>query len=90
MFHLLAEGKSIFYNAAALFGYPVTGPAALFSMGTIQILQFIALGIGGAVFTAYKIAGKGKPRAFWPHVAVLAVFSIVNLDLFTLPMQHRV
>ncbi|HEY3365951.1 MAG TPA: 4Fe-4S binding protein [Symbiobacteriaceae bacterium] len=97
MFHLLAEGKSIYYNVAALFGSQVTGPAALLSSGTIQVLQFITVGLGvaGAMFTAYKIAGHSKTegnklRTFWPHLAVITLFGIVNVYLFTLPMMHRV
>jgi polyferredoxin len=97
MFHLLAEGKAIYYNGAALVGRQVTGPAAVLSMGTIQILQFIMLGLGifGSIFTAYKIAardqGEGKTwKAFWPHLLVLLLFGLVNIWLFTMPMQHRV
>jgi hypothetical protein len=97
MFHLLAEGKAIYYNGAALVGHQVTGPAAVLSMGTIQILQFIMLGLGifGSIFTAYKIAardqGEGKTwKAFWPHLLVLLLFGLVNIWLFTMPMQHRV
>jgi len=97
LFHLLAEGKSIFYNGAALFGYQVTGPANVLPMSTIQVLQFatLALGIGGSIFTAYKIAGRGKNdgtglKAFWPHLLVLVLFGLINVYLFTLPMSHRV
>lgn len=97
MFHLLAEGGSIFYNAAALFGYNVTGGAALLSTGTIQFLQFfiLALGIFGSMFTAYKIADRNREnesswKAFLPHLIVLAIFGLVNVYLFTLPMVHRV
>lgn len=97
MFHLLAEGKSIFYNALALFGYNVTGPAALLSPGTITILQFATLGLGiaGSIFTAYKIAHRNKAgesalKAFWPHLLLLLLFGLVNIYLFTLPMAHRV
>ncbi|HYF77059.1 MAG TPA: 4Fe-4S binding protein [Symbiobacteriaceae bacterium] len=97
MFHLLAEGKAIYYNVLALFGANVTGPAAVLSAGTIQILQFIVLGlgIGGSIFTAYKIAkrnqtGESSFKAFLPHLLVLILFGLVNIYLFTLPMTHRV
>ncbi|HYF93696.1 MAG TPA: 4Fe-4S binding protein [Symbiobacteriaceae bacterium] len=94
-FHLLAEGKSIFYNAAGLFGYQITGSAAIVSMQTIQILQFATLGLGifGSIFTAYKIAARDQQaglKAFWPHLIVLLIFGAVNLWLFTMPMEHRV
>lgn len=97
LFHLLAESRSIFYNTAALFGYQVTGPAALVDTQTIQLLQFTVLGLGvaGSIFTAWKIANRNRAgesalKAFWPHLAVLILFGIVNVYLFTLPMSHRV
>jgi len=95
MFHLLAEGKSIVYNTAALFGHQITGPAAFLPASTIQLVQFAVLGIGlgGSVFTAYKIATREKGpglKAFWPHLIVLVIFGLVNLYLFTMPMSHRV
>ncbi len=95
LFHLLAEGKSIFYNVAALLGYQITGSAALVDAGTIQLLQFATLGLGvaGSIYTAYQIARKGyggSLKAFWPHLIVLVIFGLVNLFLFTMPMEHRV
>lgn len=97
MFHLLAEGKSIFYNAAALVGYHVTGPDAIVSPGTLQFLQFLVLGlgIGGSIFTAYKIAhrnrsGESSFRALWPHLLVIVLFGLMNIYLFMQPMAHRV
>jgi len=97
LFHLLAEGKSVFYNVAGLFGYYVTGPASLVSTGTIQIMQWVLIGLGTAasVFTAYKIAQRSSNgvyswRALIPHFAVLVLFGLVNIYLFTLPMSHRV
>lgn len=97
MFHLLAEGKSIVYNTLGLVGYQVTGPGAMLSADTIQLLQFILVGLGiaGSVFTGYKIAShtravKTSLKAFWPHLLVILLFGLVNLYLFTLPMSHRV
>lgn len=97
LFHLLAEGKSIFYNGVALFGKQITGPASVLPMSTIQVLQFTILGLGiaGSMFTAYKIATHDKRdasslKAFWPHLVVLALFGVINVYLFTLPMMHRV
>lgn len=97
MFHLLAEGKSIFFNLAGLFGYHVTGSPAVVSPGMLQILQFavLGLGIGGSIFTAYKIANRNRTgesafRAFWPHLLVIAIFGLLNIYLFLQPMAHRV
>ncbi|MFZ5814347.1 MAG: 4Fe-4S binding protein [Bacillota bacterium] len=95
LFHLLAEGKAIFFNVADLLGYPLTGSLALVDAGTIQILQFATLGLGlaGSIYTAYKIARKGyngSLKPFWPHLVILLIFGLVNLYLFTMPMAHRV
>ncbi len=97
MFHLLAEGKSVVYNLASLFGSQVTGSASLVSPGTVQVLQFATLGLGifGSLFTAYKIANRNKSgespwKTLVPHLIVLGIFSAVNVYLFTLPMAHRV
>lgn len=95
-FHLLAEGKAIYFKTAALFGTPIVGSSALLPSPTIQALQFgvLALGIGGSIFTACKVA-QGSPgqttplRAFVPQLAVLILFGLVNIYLFTLPMAHR-
>jgi hypothetical protein len=97
LFHLLAEGKAIWFNTAAALGSNMTGSTALLPMSSIQVLQFaiLALGIGGSIFTAYKICqhadDRGGALGGWlPHVAVLTLFAIVNLFLFTVPMSHRV
>lgn len=99
LFHLLSEGGTVAYNTAALLGLAVIGPAELVPMGVVNLLQFAIVGLGltGAVFTAYKIAehahgGAQRPtlRTLWPYLAVLLLFGLVNLYLFTLPMVHRV
>jgi hypothetical protein len=97
LFHLLSEGKAVFFNAAALVDYHVTGPAALVSPDSVQMLQFaiVGLGLAGSVYTATRIAqrpGSTTPLlpSLIPHVIVLILFVIVNLYLFTLPMVHRV
>lgn len=97
LFHLLAEGKSVFYNTAAIFGYQVTGPLGLVPTGAIQLLQYVTVGLGlaGSILAAYQIVrrsqgGRLSLGVLWPHLAVIALFGIVNLYLFTLPMAHRV
>lgn len=65
-------------------------------MPTIQLLQFIilALGIGGSMFTAIRVSQRNTGKASWqaalPHLLVLAVFGLINVYLFTLPIVHRV
>lgn len=97
LFHLLAEGKSLFYNTAKLLGIHITGPDAVVGPSTLMFLQFLilALGIAGSIFTAYKIAHRNQEResslkAFWPHLVVIVLFGLVNAFLFLQPMAHRV
>ena len=97
LFHLLAEGKSVLYTGIALFipGYE-GGSAALFSGGTIQLLQFSLIGLGlmASLFTAYKInknnLGSDKSFAsFAPYAVLLIILAAINVYLFTLPMSMR-
>jgi hypothetical protein len=97
LFHLLAEGKSIFYTALALFGQEVHGATpALVSTETIQFLQYglIALGFIGSLYTAYRVAknhhsGTQVWRTFVPYAALVVVLTIMNVYLFVLPMAMR-
>jgi ferredoxin len=97
LFHLLSEGRAVFFNAAAVVDYHVTGPAEVVSPDTVQMLQFVIVGLGiaGSIYTARKIAQRSgsttRPLpALIPHIVVLVLFGLVNLYLFTLPMVHRV
>jgi hypothetical protein len=97
LFHLLAEGKSIFYTAIALFGQEVHGASpALVSMETIQFLQYglIALGFIGSLYTAYRVAKNNHSgtlawRTFTPYAVLIVVLTIMNVYLFVLPMAMR-
>ncbi|WP_246169558.1 hypothetical protein [Actinotalea subterranea] len=97
LFHLLAEGKSVYYTTAALFGSTATGDPALVSAPTIQLLQFalLALGMAGSVYTARRIAHRRYQTAtrrratLTPYVAIIALLGAVNVWLFLLPMAHR-
>jgi hypothetical protein len=97
LFHLLAEGKSIFYTAMVLFGQEFHGASpALVSMETIQLLQYglIALGLIGSLYTAYNIAKKNHAQekvcgTFVPYVALIVILTVMNVYLFMLPMAMR-
>jgi hypothetical protein len=97
LFHLLAEGKSIFYTAIALLGQEVHGASpALVSMEIIQFLQYglIALGFIGSLCTAYRVAKNSHSgaqiwRTFVPYAALIIVLTIMNVYLFVLPMAMR-
>src|SRR5665811_751402 len=78
LFHLLAEGKGVFYTVGELFGGQVTGSAALVGNAKIQVLQFaiLALGLAGSVYTARRIAHRryltpGRRRATLVPVCLL-------------------
>jgi hypothetical protein len=98
LYHLLAEGKSVFYTSLKLFGYDSGGAsAALVSTPTIQILQYVVLAIGivGSAYTAYRIAAARYTRrhirraTLIPYLAVIGLFAAANIVLFLLPMAHR-
>ncbi|MFC7483292.1 4Fe-4S binding protein [Luedemannella flava] len=98
LFHLLAEGKSVFYTTLSLFGYDNQGAsAALVDHVTIQILQYVvlAIGVAGSAYTAYRIARAHHPKVavrratLTPYLVVVVVFAVANTVLFMLPMSMR-
>ncbi len=97
LFHLLAEGKSIYYTAIALFGQEVHDASpALVGMETIQVLQFglIALGFVGSIYAAYRIAKSSHPNGkawttFAPYAVLMVILTAMNIYLFILPMAMR-
>ncbi|GIG40619.1 4Fe-4S binding protein [Cellulomonas phragmiteti] len=97
LFHLLAEGGSVYSTVANVFGASVSGDPALVGTGTIQVLQFalLALGIAGSVYTARRIAhrryrtAERRRATLAPYVAIIALLGAVNVWMFLLPMAHR-
>ncbi|MFE6285937.1 4Fe-4S binding protein [Streptomyces sp. NPDC057877] len=98
LFHLLAEGKSVFYTALTAVGHDSHGTStALVSTGTIQVMQYalVTLGVAGSAYTAWRIArGSGGTAArtkatLAPYAVLLLVFGALNVYLFALPMAHR-
>jgi len=99
LFHLLAEGKAVWYTTAAMLGAGTgdQGSTALLSTGAIQILQFALVGVGAAAsaYAAWRLTARryrtaGRRRAtFAPMATLVAVAAAVNLLLFTLPMAMR-
>lgn len=96
LFHLLSEGRSVLYTTVNAFGGYAGGSLAVLPMNVVQGLQFavVGLGIAGSLFTAYQIARRAAPGAWkpavLPHAAVIVLFGLLNVFLFTLPMVHRV
>ena len=97
LFHLLAEGKSIYYTAMGLFGVAFHGASpAILDTATIQFLQFglLALGFIGSLYVAYRIAKNNSADGkvwgtFVPYAVLMVVLTIMNVILFTLPMAMR-
>jgi hypothetical protein len=97
LFHLLAEGGSVFHTVGALFGQQATGSAALVGNGTIQILQFalLAAGLAGSLYTARRIAHRRyltparRRSTLIPVTILIAVLAALNVAMFLFPMAHR-
>lgn len=97
LFHLLAEGKSVFYSVASIFGSDSSGSAALASNQTIRILQFIilALGLWGSLYTARRIAFRKYPThavrsaTLRPYTFLIVALLALNVAMFLFPMAHR-
>ncbi|MEI7990081.1 MAG: 4Fe-4S binding protein [Chloroflexota bacterium] len=97
LFHLLAEGKSVYFTALNLFVQsPPQGSTALVSLDTIQILQFGLIGLGfiGSLYTVYRIAksnhqGRTAWLTFAPYAVMMVILTALNVVLFTLPMAMR-
>ncbi len=98
LYHLLAEGKSVFYTTLGMFGHDShSGSAAILSTPTIQFLQYVvvAVGIAGSAYTAYRIArsryaaGGVRTATLTSYAVVVAVFAAANIYLFMLPMSMR-
>ena len=97
LFHLLAEGKSVFYTVGGLFGQHAEGSAALVGNGTIQVLQFAILGLGlaGSVYTARRITHRRyltlarRRSTLIPFTVLIGVLTALNVVMFLFPMAHR-
>ena len=97
LFHLLAEGKAVWFTAMPLFGRTAgEGSTALASTATIQVLQYlvVALGTAASLYTAKRIARAHTGARPWtatvaPFAAVIVMFAVINIGLFAMPMAHR-
>ncbi|WP_141432568.1 4Fe-4S binding protein [Bacillus sp. 03113] len=92
LFHILTEGKAIWFNSAALFGASFRGDLSLASVSTVQWIQYaiIILGFVGSIYTVYRIGKKGSFKQLAPYYTFILLLTVVNLYLFSLPMVHRV
>ncbi len=93
LFHIITEGKAIWFNSLSLFGSKVTsGDLSLASTSTVQLLQYLIIGIGfiGSTYTAYKMGKKATFKSMLPYYVLMLILGIINIYLFSLPMSHRV
>ena len=98
LFHILAEGKAVFFTSAALFGREDNGASnAILGTSTIQILQFALVGLGvvGSIYTAHRIARHAYAEngpvfaKYAPYAVLFVVFGLLNIFLFMQPMAMR-
>jgi ferredoxin len=97
LFHLLAEGGSVFTTVGALFGGQGTGSPALVGNGAIQVLQYslLALGLAGSLYTARRIAHRRyltparRRSTLVPFTVLIVILGALNAVMFLYPMTHR-
>ena len=96
LFHLLGEGLAVPRTLASSFGAGWTRTNdALLNTPTIQVLQYLMLGIGAlaSVYAVYRIATRPgvqrRLRVMWPHLVLLATLVAINIYMFAQPMAHR-
>lgn len=93
LFHIITEGKAIWFNTIGLFGVNIEpGDLSLASTSTVQMFQYtiILIGFFGSSFTAYKLGNNAKFKAMAPYYLLMILLAVMNIYLFSLPMNHRV
>jgi hypothetical protein len=93
LFHIITEGKAIWYNSLAFIGKEVaSGDLSLATTSTVQMLQYVIITIGflGSSYAAYKMGKQASFKAMLPYYGLMLVLGIINIYLFSLPMSHRV
>lgn len=93
LFHFMTEGKAIWYNSMAFFRMNAeAGDFSLAPASTVQFLQYaiIVIGFIGSGYTAYRLGKMANFKSILPYYALLALLAVINIYLFSLPMNHRV
>lgn len=93
LFHILTEGKAVWYNTLGLFGFSATSTNLGFAEPTtVLIFQYmiILFGLIGSGYTVYRIGNKGTLKKLWPFFTLMLLLAAINIYLFSLPMAHRV
>ncbi len=100
LFHLLGEGKAVWFTAMPLFGQVAEEGAssALVATPIIQLLQYaiMALGTIASLYAVYRIAKVNAARInhSWkllatPFLITITMFMVINIGMFSLPMMSR-
>ncbi len=100
LFHLLGEGKAVWFTAMPFFGQVADASAspALVATPIIQVLQYaiVALGAIASLYAVYRIAKFNalKINRSWkllaaPFLVTITMFMVINIGAFSLPMMSR-
>ena len=100
LFHLLGEGKAVWFTALPLFGQqaPANASSALVATPVIQFLQYLILALGSvaSLYAVYRIAklNSVKINRSWkplaaPFLLTVTMFLVINIGMFSLPMMSR-
>lgn len=97
--HLLGETQSIFAALIGLFSGEIKEVVmtAIFTSGTIKVLQYLILIIGvmGTFAITYQIAKRKADnlkqiiKVMAPHIILLTALMLLNFYIFSLPMMPR-
>lgn len=93
LFHIMTEGKAIWFNSIALFGIsPEAGDLSIAPASAVQFLQYaiIVIGLMGSGYTAFRLGKKASFKSMLPYYALMVLLAVINIYLFSLPMNHRV
>ncbi|WP_246041971.1 4Fe-4S binding protein [Robertmurraya kyonggiensis] len=92
LFHIITEGKAIWFNTVGLFGINMSGDLSLLSGSSVQWIQYaiVFLGFVGSMYTVYRIGNKGPLKQLAPYYFFMLLLTLANIYLFSLPMVHRV
>jgi ferredoxin len=91
LFHILTEGKAVWYNTTSLFGTYITGDLSLVPSSTVQMMQYVIIVIGtvGSIYAVYRIGKRQSFSKLLPYYSMMILLAVINIYLFMMPMAHR-
>ncbi|WP_082687006.1 4Fe-4S binding protein [Bacillus sp. FJAT-27445] len=93
LFHVITEGKAIWFNTVGLFGSTARPESLAFApASSVQLIQYaiIVIGLIGSGYAAYKMGNKNTFKSLLPVYGLMIILALINIYLFSLPMSHRV